>query len=54
MYTKLHTGAQTHRKCKLALTIQKQIATLHERFRNQEIDAEQLLNSLSLLVGKKQ
>ncbi len=53
MYIRISTGARRHDESNLDDDIQKRINTLNEWYNNQENDAEKLLNSLSMLVGKQ-
>ena len=48
------TGAPRHRTPHATNNFQRRIDTLMTRYNNKNIDVEQLLDSLSLLVGKKQ
>jgi hypothetical protein len=47
------TGVQRRPKSTLADAIQKRINVLNERYNNKEINAEDLLNGLSLLIANK-
>jgi hypothetical protein len=47
------TGAQRRPIPRSTNNIQRRIETLMARYDNKDIDAEQLLDSLSLLIGKK-
>jgi hypothetical protein len=51
--SRINTGVQRRPKSNSAAALQKRIDTLNERYKNQEIDAEQLLNSLLMLVPKR-
>jgi hypothetical protein len=52
LYVQINTGAQRRPKSNQANAIQKRIDVLNERYSNQEIDVEELLNGLSLLVAQ--
>jgi len=54
LYTQMITGAPRHRTPHATNNFQRRIDTLMTRYNNKNIDVEQLLDSLSLLVGKKQ
>jgi hypothetical protein len=49
----LDAGACATKQSKKTKAFQMRFDTLHERFRNQEINAKELLSGLSLLIGKK-
>ena len=51
-YVQINTGAQRRPKSTFADLIQKRINALNERFAKKEIEAEELLNGLSMLIGK--
>ncbi|CAF1133551.1 unnamed protein product [Rotaria sp. Silwood1] len=52
-HIRITTGAQRRPKSNAADGIQKRINVLNKQYNQQKIDAEQLLESLSMLVGKK-
>jgi hypothetical protein len=49
----LQTGSQRRPKAYSSDRIQKRMNTLNERYNSQEINAEELLDGLSLLIAKK-
>ena len=53
LYMQMITGAQRRPIPRSMNNIQRRIDTLMGRYDNKDIDVEQLLDSLSLLVGKK-
>jgi hypothetical protein len=53
LFIQFNTGAERRPKSTSADAIQKRIKVLNERFNNKEINAEDLLNGLSLLIANK-
>ena len=53
VFVQLQTGSQRRPKATSSDLIQKRVNTLNERYTNQEIDAEELLDGLSFLIAKK-
>ncbi len=51
--TRVRDSACATKQSKKTKAFQMRFDTLHERFRNQEISAKELLSGLSLLIGKK-
>ncbi len=51
--TRVRDNACATKQSKKTKAFQMRFDTLHERFRNQEISAKELLSGLSLLIGKK-
>ncbi len=51
--TRVRDSACATKQSKKTKVFQMRFDTLHERFRNQEISAKELLSGLSLLIGKK-
>jgi hypothetical protein len=49
----INTGAERRPKSNSADAIQKRIDNLMARYNSNEIDVEQLLDNLSLFIGKK-
>jgi hypothetical protein len=52
-YSQINTGIQRRPKTTAADAMQKRIDTLNDRYNNQDINEEELLNALSLLVARK-
>lgn len=50
---RLSTGVQRRPKSTVADAMQKRINVLNERYNNKEINAEELLNALSLVIANK-
>ena len=53
LYVQVITGAQRRPVPRSTNNIQRRIDALMARYSNKDIDVEQLLDSLSLLIGKK-
>ena len=52
-YIQINTDAQPRLKSKLTDGIQENIDALNERYKNKEINVEELLNVLLFLIAKK-
>lgn len=50
---RFNTGSERRPKSTSADNLQKRIVVLNQRFDNKEINADELLNGLSLLIGNK-
>ena len=53
LHAQMTTGAQSQRAARSTNNLQRRIDTLMVRYGNNAIDVEQLLDSLSLLIGRK-
>ena len=53
LMTQLSSGASGHKSSATRSAFQRRFETLNIRFENSEIDAKQMLNGLSLLIGRQ-